>query len=160
MKTEPRARYSNFAIALLTGICLTGASVYLAGVIAAIPIPKLPQHIFRDHLGVVRATIELMGALPLTFTAWVVGRLLFRALGDSSRQLWIAVGLPWLACQGAAIAQYAYSSGYQTSRALSIILGPQFLAGWAISVLSVPAGLWLASRYTAAPSGPVSSGSA
>jgi ABC-type enterobactin transport system permease subunit len=94
LKTETLARYGYFAIALITGVGLTAASVYLAGVIAALPIPRLPAHLRHDHRAVLLVTLDLVGALPLTLAAWVVGRLLFRALREASHQSWIAVGLP------------------------------------------------------------------
>jgi predicted signal transduction protein with EAL and GGDEF domain len=77
-------------------------------------------HFRRDHLQALVVTIELLGALPLTLVAWAAGRLLFRALGDSSHRLWIAVGLPWLvyACVGAL--EYIRSLAYETGGALLV----------------------------------------
>lgn len=147
MKTETLPGYRNLAIALIAGVGLAAALVYLAGTIAALPIPRMSEHLRRDHLGAVLPTMELLGAIPLTLVAWAVGRLLFRALDDSSRRLWIAVGLPWLvyACVGPL--EYVRSSGYEISRAISVMLSPLFFTGWVISLLCVPAGLWWASRY-------------
>lgn len=147
MKTETLAGYRNFAIALIAGVGLAAASVYLAGTIAALPIPRMSEHFRRDHLRALLLTIELLGALPLTLVAWAAGRLLFRAFGDSSQRLWIAVGLPWLAYACVGPLEYVRSSGYEISRAISVILSPLFFTGWVISVLCVPAGLWWASRY-------------
>jgi len=147
MKTETLARCRNFAIALIAGVGLTAAAVYLAGLIAALPIPTLFERFHRDHAGVLIVAIDLVAALPLTLVAWAAGRLLFRALGGSSHQLWIAVGLPWFAYACMGLVEYIRSSGYEMSRAVSVVVSPLFLSGWIISVLCVPAGLWWASRY-------------
>lgn len=146
MKTETLARCRNFSIALVAGVGLTAASVYLAGAIAALPIPTLFEHFRRDHAGTLIVAVDLVAALPLTVVAWAAGRVLFRTLGGPSQHLWIAVGLPWLvyACVGAL--EYIRSSGYEMSRAVVVVVSPLFLTGWVISVLCVPAGLWWASR--------------
>ena len=153
MKTGTSARYRNLAIALITGIGLTAAAVYLAGVVAALPIPGLRGYVRREHWGVLIVTLDVMGALPLALGAWVVGRLLSRALRDQSRRLWMAVALPWLVygCMGAV--EYIHFSGYETSKALSMMTRPLYLTGWIISILSVPAGLWWASRSARAVQG-------
>lgn len=147
MRRETLARHRTLAIAPIAGIGLTAASVYLAGVIAALPIPRMSERLRHDHVAALMVTVDLLGALPLTLLAWVVGRLLFRALGGSSHQLWIAVGLPWLlyACVG--VLEYIRSSGYEVGGALSVMLTPLFLTGWVISFLCVPVGLWWASRH-------------
>ena len=147
MKTGTSAHYRNLAIALVAGVGLAAASIYLTGVIAALPIPRLPEHFRHDRAGVLIVTLELVGALPLTLIAWMAGRLLFRVLQDSSRQLGIAIGLPWVIYECIGAVEYLHSSGYETSRALSIIFSPMYLTAWVISILSVPAGLWWASRY-------------
>jgi hypothetical protein len=140
-----------FAGALVTGIFLTAALVYLAGVMAALPIPRLPEHFSRAHEGVLMVTLGLFEALPLTLVAWAVGRLAFRVLRDSSLRLLIAIGLPWVVYSCVGPLEYIRFSGYDTGKALSIILSPIYLTAWIIIVLSVPAGLWLAWTYRQKP---------
>ena len=147
MKTGALARYRNVVIALIAGVGLAAASVYLAGVVAALPVPTLPEHFRRAHWKVLIVTLDLVGALPLTFVAWAVGRLLFRTLRNSPRQLWIVVGLPWLVYGCIGGVDYIRSSGYEISRAFSMILSPLPLTAQVISILSVPVGLWWASRF-------------
>ena len=62
--------------------------------------------------------LDIVGVVPLGVLAWIVGRILFGAVGTSSPLLWILTALPWVLYAGAAEIDYFRTSGYPFQTAL------------------------------------------
>jgi hypothetical protein len=139
-------RYTHYLLALVLGVILTVVSAYLAGIIAALPIPRLSAQFRHDHARLILLLMDLAAALPLGILAWIVGRIFFRAIGTSSPLLWALAALPWVLYVAAGEIDYLYASGFSFNVALAVLLGWAQLSGLITGVLSVPVGLWWASK--------------
>ncbi len=121
-------------------------AVYLAAFIAGVPIPQVSAHFRHDHGHLLLLLLDIVGVVPVGVLAWIVGRILFGAMGSSSPLLWILTALPWVLYAVAGEIDYIRTSGYSFQTALSVSLGWPSLPGLLMSLLSVPVGLWCASK--------------
>lgn len=143
-------RYLRLAlVALAVGIVLAVVSVYAAGFIAALPIPRLLPQLRHEHTSSMLLAMDLIGALPIVLLAWLVGHVMVRA--TKTRSLLLFVGAPWVVLGLYDRVWYLRNCGATFRTALSILLSGHDLESWGISLLGIPVGLCIAAMTTRRP---------
>jgi hypothetical protein len=137
-------RYFTLVLAALAvGAALAVASIFVPGLVAALPIPGLSAPLHHEHARSMVLAMELVGALPIVLLAWVVGHLMLHLTRTAS--LLLFVGTPWVLLGLYDRVSYLRNCGASFRTALALLLSGHYLEAWGISILAVPAGLWLAS---------------
>jgi hypothetical protein len=135
--------YRLVLLALVVGAALAAVSIFVTGFVAALPVPGLPPQLRHDHARLILPAMDLIGELPIVLLAWVVGHVMIRATKTAS--LLLFVGTPWVLLGLYDRVSYLRNCGATLRTALSVLLSGHYLEAWAISILAIPAGLWLAS---------------
>ena len=133
---------TRIAVSLAVGIVLAGLAAWLMGSLAAIAIPRPFFVAMKEHP--VAASLlhtTLLVQLPAVLLAWVLGCVLFRALGRATFPLVLAASAPWLVHVVMGGIAYAAESDLPPAETLGFYFG----ASW-LGILGVPIGLWLAAR--------------
>ncbi len=124
-------------------LVLAVVSIFVTGVVAAVPIPGMAPQFRHDHARLIVLAMDLAGALPIVLLAWVVGQVMIRITGTGV--IAAVVAAPWVILGLYDRVFYLRNCGATFRTALSILLNGHNLAAWTISLLCLPVGLWFAS---------------
>ena len=135
----------NLVVALLVGVALAWLTVFAAGWLAAIQLPRSFFAVVKDHPDIAFLVhTTLLVQVSMALLALLVGWLLFRLLRNASLPLVLACAAPWLAFCTWESVQYFIEAKLPAEVKLRLLLDWRALPG----LLSVPVGLWLASKLS------------
>ena len=133
----------NLVVALLAGFALAWLTVFVAGWLAAIQLPHSFFAAVKGHpdIGYLVHT-TLLVQVSMALLALLAGWLLFRLLNQASLPLVLACAAPWFAFCTWESVRYFAEAELPAEVKLRLLLDWRALPG----LLSVPVGLWLASK--------------
>ena len=133
----------NLVVTLLAGFVLAWLTVFAAGWFSAI---QLPHSFFAAAKGYPNIAFfvhtTLLVQVSMALLASLVGWLLFRLLHHASFPLVLVCAAPWLALCSWESVRYFVEAELPVETKLRVLLDWRALPG----LLSVPVGLWLASK--------------
>ena len=131
----------HFGIALAVGFALALLTKFIYDLFNG--YSAVENYLTREGIRASAGAIEIFGVIALVIPAFIVGRVLVSSLSSAPARLALACAIPWVA-----LTLYGFVAGLlrtNSQRQMGIIFSSVLAAlGPLLTILSVPAGLWLA----------------